>query len=183
MFLNRSILLIWHHWVNHCSTIHLSQLFRAMCTFCCLQIMQNGSQRAHFYILIVQMYCPKPCGIARVLCSITLEELNGHEAPKVSVRAGESNTLHWPVNRGTPKGAAQTLRGEGTEHVLLLALLSVFAVWSLKCLPCQSIHFMKGGEEGLICWGPHTESSPEPCAHPSSQFLDGLGRKGHILDA
>lgn len=41
---------------------------------------------------------------------------------------------------------------------------------------------MKGGEEGLRCWGPHMESSPEPCAHPSSQFLDGLGRKVHLLD-
>lgn len=97
---------------------------------------------------------------------------------------GEQHPALTCEQRG-PKGSYPNTQGRGHRACVspCIAVWVMFAVWSLKYFPCQSIHFMKGGEEGLRCWGPHTESSPEPCAHPSSQFLDGLGRKVHLLDA
>lgn len=67
---------------------------------------------------------------------------------------------------------------------MLRALLSalMFAVLSLKRLLCQRVHFRSEGEEGLMCWVPHTQSGPGIwqrlawlCARPDSQiYSSGL---------
>lgn len=43
--------------------------------------------------------------------------------------------------------------------------------------------FYQRGWGGFDVLGPPLESSPEPCAHPGSQFLEGLGKKVLLLDA
>lgn len=49
--------------------------------------------------------------------------------------------------------------------------------------PMPEHPFYERGRGGFDVFGLPLESSPEPCAHPSSQSLDGLGRKVLLLDA
>lgn len=76
--------------------------------------------------------------------------------------------------------------------MLLLTLWSElkFAILSLMYFLCQGIHVIKEGEEGLVCWVPHTENGSGlgqrlawRCAHPGLQFLFEFGKKVHILEA